>query len=144
MSSSAPSSPRTAILAALSGLVIGVPAGYMATAIVGRPSPVQSPMRHDAMTGMASGHGDSEATMAFRRASARMHADMGADYSGDVDLDFVRGMVPHHQGAVDMARIELEHGTDPVMRDLARRVVDTQQAEIAVMRQWMASRPGER
>ena len=81
---------------------------------------------------------ETPATMAFMEANARMHAEMGATFTGNADVDFVAGMIPHHQGAVDMARIVLEHGTDPEVRVFAQGVIDAQEAEIAWMTAWLA------
>lgn len=82
----------------------------------------------------------SPSTRAFLRANARMHADMTIKFTGDADVDFMRGMIPHHQGAVEMARTVLEHGQDPEVRRLAQDVIRAQMAEIGIMERWLAQR----
>jgi ribosomal protein L16 Arg81 hydroxylase len=64
----------------------------------------------------------------------KMMADMTVKPTGDVDRDFVEMMVPHHQGAVDMAKAELKYGRNEVLRRLAQEIIVTQQQEISVMR----------
>nr|WP_250809493.1 DUF305 domain-containing protein [Neorhizobium tomejilense] len=81
--------------------------------------------------------GGSPSTKAFQDANAKMHKDMAIRYSGDTDADFVRSMIPHHQGAIDMAKVELAHGKDPEMRKLAEAVIKAQEAEIAEMQAWL-------
>jgi len=75
-------------------------------------------------------------------AMARMHHGMAsAERTGDPDRDFVASMIPHHQGAVDMARGVLLHGKDPALRRLAEGIVADQQTEIAYMRRWLREHP---
>ena len=64
----------------------------------------------------------------------KMMADMTIKPTGDVDRDFVAMMVPHHQGAIDMAKAELKYGHNEQLRRLAQEIIVTQQQEIPVMR----------
>jgi uncharacterized protein (DUF305 family) len=67
-------------------------------------------------------------------AIAKMMVDMAITPSGDVDRDFVDLMVPHHQGAIDMALAVLRHGRNAQIRRMAQEIIVTQQQEIATMR----------
>jgi uncharacterized protein (DUF305 family) len=70
---------------------------------------------------------------------ARMMKDMHEPgYTGQPDSDFLAMMIPHHQGAVDMARLELIHGRDPLARQLAEDIIASQTVEIAAMRGRLA------
>lgn len=77
-----------------------------------------------------------DAVSANREAMARMHVEMDVPATGNPDLDFANTMIPHHQGAVEMAEVELKYGTDPDMRQLAGTIVDAQKKEIKFMREW--------
>jgi hypothetical protein len=66
-------------------------------------------------------------------AVVRMHADMHVPFTGDADRDFARMMIPHHQGAIDMAIVEIRYGKDARLKRLAQEIIVTQQQEIAVM-----------
>lgn len=82
----------------------------------------------------------SVSSLAFNAVNEKMHRDMAIEFSGDADVDFVRGMIPHHQGAVDMAKIVMTFGKDPEVRKLAGEIVKSQEAEIAFMREWLKKR----
>lgn len=82
----------------------------------------------------------SEASKAYEAAMQKMHKDMMVPYTNDVDVDFVKGMIPHHQGAIDMAKIVLEHGKDPKVKKLARDIIKAQEREIAMMKSWLAQK----
>lgn len=74
----------------------------------------------------------------------KMNHDMAAaPMTGNADHDFVAMMIPHHQGAVDMAQTELRYGKDPALRRLATDIVAAQDKEIAFMRRWQATHPAK-
>jgi uncharacterized protein (DUF305 family) len=73
----------------------------------------------------------------------KMDHDMAAaPMNGNVDHDFVTMMIPHHQGAIDMAKGELSYGKDPVMRRLAQEIIVDQKSEIDLMNLWLKKHPG--
>ncbi len=78
----------------------------------------------------------------YTKSMTSMHNEMmvGMGYN-DPDTAFAKGMLGHHRGAVDMAKIELKYGTDETMRKLAQDIIDSQQIEIDIMNKWLASHP---
>ncbi|MFL4974906.1 MAG: DUF305 domain-containing protein [Microvirga sp.] len=87
------------------------------------------------------GHGAAAPAVAeYQGAHHKMMRDMSVPYTGDPDVDFRVQMIPHHQGAIDMARVALRHATDPWTRQMAEGVIVEQQREIAEMQQWLARR----
>ncbi|MER8424410.1 DUF305 domain-containing protein [Mesorhizobium sp. M1403] len=95
-------------------------------------------MKHD----MGAMGAQSPSTEGYKAAMDKMHTDMMAiEYSGNADVDFARGMIPHHQAAIDMAKVELANGKDPEIRKLAEAVIAAQEAEIKQMQDWLAAHP---
>jgi len=80
---------------------------------------------------------DAPSTMAFKEAHMKMMRDMDIAYSGDADVDFVRGMIPHHQSAIEAAKIVLKYGKNPENQVLAKAIIAAQEREIAEMRAWL-------
>ena len=113
----------------------------------------QSPGSNPSMPGMSSSSAVSEArdnAMPMRSqadqdmmdAMAKMDRGMSAARpTGNADRDFVAMMIPHHQGAIDMAEVELKYGKDPMLRRLAKNIVSAQQREIKEMREWQTRHP---
>ncbi|MCJ8141944.1 DUF305 domain-containing protein [Ancylobacter sp. A5.8] len=93
-------------------------------------------MDHSAHTGGAA-PATSPSSAAFAAANAKMHEGMSVPMTGDTDVDFAQGMIPHHQGAIDMARIQLAFGKDPELRKLAEDIIKAQESEIAFLKEWL-------
>ena len=93
------------------------------------------------MPGMA-GPGKSPADQAMAAGMATMNQGMAqARMTGDPDQDFVAMMIPHHQGAIAMAEVELRYGHDPFLRKLAQDIIAAQDHEIAAMQDWQKRHP---
>lgn len=91
------------------------------------------------MTGMNMTTADtSPSTKAYSDAMSGMMKGMMTPATAKPDLDFVQGMIPHHQGAIDMAKVVLQYGKDPEIKKLAEGVVKAQESEISAMNQWLS------
>ncbi|WP_122465783.1 DUF305 domain-containing protein [Brevundimonas lutea] len=99
------------------------------------PSLVQHAGTHDPQ---ATPTADAPSTLAYREANDRMHRNMAIAYTGDADIDFLRGMIAHHDGAVAMAKVAVDHGEAADVQSLAREIIAAQEAEIIRMRILLA------
>jgi uncharacterized protein (DUF305 family) len=114
--------------------------GMMGGQMGGMPS--QGGMMGGGMGGMAMPGGSmSEASNAYMDAMKKMDAPMmTALQAADPDVAFVGAMIPHHQGAIDMARAVLTHGKDEKVKAWAEQIIKAQEAEIAEMQAWLKER----
>jgi uncharacterized protein (DUF305 family) len=95
-----------------------------------------APMDHS-IHGSAMPANEPASTKGYKDAHMKMMDAMNVTYSGNADVDFVRAMIPHHQGAIDMAKVELANGKDPELRKLAETIISDQEKEIAAMQAWL-------
>lgn len=76
-------------------------------------------------------------TKRYQQINDNMHKSMDIKFTGDADKDFLASMIPHHQGAIDMAEVVLQHGKNPKIRQLAQEIITMQKKEIADMKQLL-------
>ncbi len=76
-------------------------------------------------------------TKKYQQINDNMHKSMDIKFTGDADKDFLAAMIPHHQGAVDMAEVVLQHGKSLKVRQLAQEIITMQKKEIAEMKQLL-------
>lgn len=133
---------RARLLAALSASA----GAALALAILALPAATSRAEKSDAAIGADApicrgAPGDSSYYSEVALANARMHHAMHAAPGGDVDADFTRTMIAHHQGAIDMARALLKYGHDEKLKRLAQSIVVEQTQEIAYMRMLLDAAP---
>lgn len=80
---------------------------------------------------------DAASTKAFKEAHMKMMHDMHQNFTGNADVDFMTGMIPHHQGAIDMAKVLVKYGKDAETRKLAEQIIADQEKEITQMKAWL-------
>jgi uncharacterized protein (DUF305 family) len=117
-----------------------IPAVLLVAGLIGMPALAEE--SHQGMHQDSTAASVAPSSKAFAEANARMHEAMDIAYTGNADVDFVRGMIAHHQGAIDMAKVELEHGKDEAIRKLAEDIIKAQEGEIKMMKEWLAEHGG--
>lgn len=84
-----------------------------------------------------------EAAKEYMAGMEQMNRDMAVPMTGDADRDFAAMMIPHHQGAIEMAKTQLKYGKDAVLRKMSEEIIKAQEAEIAILRKWLEDHPAE-
>ncbi len=74
----------------------------------------------------------------FMEVMSKMDKDMPKNPTGNTDVDFAKMMIPHHQGAIDAARIEVQSGKDPMLKKMAEKIIKDQEKEISELKEWVS------
>jgi uncharacterized protein (DUF305 family) len=120
---------------------LGLVTASMVLAFAGAPMAVAQIADHAGHGAPAAKAQDlTDASKEYEAAMTKMHKDMSIPYSNDVDMDFVRGMIPHHQGAIDQGKILLKYSKNPRLRRLAGGIIAAQRREILFMQKWIEAR----
>ncbi|MXP63280.1 DUF305 domain-containing protein [Roseomonas sp. M0104] len=114
--------------------------GLLAGLVLASPGQAQ----HAGQAAPGGARPEASASTEYRAAAERMRRDLNLPVTGDPDRDFAAGMIAHHQGAIDMARVQLRYGRDPVLRKMAEEIIATQEQEIAVLRTYLEPPPRRR
>ncbi len=123
-------------------LAVSIVLGTLMTASPALAQSQSGQPMHGPSGGMMQGQGMAEmpkdpASRAYMQTMQKMNQDMGKPMTGNADRDFATMMIAHHQGAIDMARVELEHGKDPELKKMAQKVIDDQTKEIKELQDWL-------
>ena len=86
---------------------------------------------------------DPASTKEFKDAHMAMLKNMHQPFTGNPDVDFRVHMIPHHQGAIDMAKVALKHATNPDTKKMAQQIIADQEREIAEMQAWLKKNAGK-
>jgi uncharacterized protein (DUF305 family) len=106
------------------------------------PAAAQSMHDHGSTSGKGMGSmtpnpKDNASTKEFKAADRAMMKDMDVPYTGNADVDFRTHMIPHHKGAVAMAKVALKHAKDAGTKAMAQKIIDDQEKEISEMEAWL-------
>ena len=93
-----------------------------------------------ALSSMHHGGHQDHGSMPFQKAMDKMHKDMMIKPSGSIDIDFLKAMIPHHQGVVDMSEELIKKSKDAELKAFAQKMIDDQKAEIKMMQEWLKKR----
>jgi uncharacterized protein (DUF305 family) len=93
-----------------------------------------------ALSSMHHGGHQNHGNMPFQKAMDKMHKDMMIKPSGNIDVDFLKAMIPHHQGVVDMSEELIKKSKDAEVKAFAQKMINDQKAEIKMMQDWLKKR----